>query len=76
VSALELQSNSHLHIAQWLLSIKPEMNISMNDEGVFRYVCQFGRLNVAQWLLTIKPTINISASNNYGFISACEYGRA
>ena len=67
---------NHLHIAQWLLRIKPTINILGDNEAAFRHACECGHLHIAQWLLQIKPTINISADDDYAFRYACENGRA
>jgi len=64
----------HLHVAQWLLTVKPDIHISMWNEYAFRYACQYGHLAVAQWLLTVKPDINISAENEDAFRWACYKG--
>jgi ankyrin repeat protein len=63
--------NGHLHVAQWLLQIKPAIDISAYNEEAFRGACSNGHLHVAQWLLQIKPTIYISAQNEYAFRWAC-----
>ena len=64
----------HLHVAQWLLQIKPDINISADNEYAFRWACYYGHLHVAQWLLQQKPTINISINNEYAFRWACFKG--
>ena len=64
----------HLDVAKWLLKVKPDINISVNNECAFRYACVNGHLEVAKWLLKIKPDINISANNEFAFIHSCEYG--
>ena len=52
----------------------PTIDISANNEEIFRVACECGHLEVAQWLLSIKPTIDISAKNDYAFRFACENG--
>ena len=64
----------HLHVAQWLLSIKPDINISVHNAGAFRFACQNGDLHIAQWLLSVKPDINISARDEEAFRWACSEG--
>ena len=49
----------HLEVAQWLLTVKPNIDISANNEYAFCCVCEYGHLEVAQWLLSIKPDIYI-----------------
>jgi len=66
--------NGHLEVAQWLLSIKPDINISADDDCAFRWTCDYGHLEVAQWLRSIKPDINISAEDDWAFKGACENG--
>ena len=62
--------NGHLHVAQWLLQIKPTINVSTDNEYAFRWACGNGHLHVAQWLLQINPTID----NEFAFQWACVYG--
>jgi ankyrin repeat protein len=70
----EACSNGHLSVTQWLLQIKPNINISVTDETAFRNACSNGHLLVTQWLYSIKPEINISANNEYAFHWACSAG--
>jgi ankyrin repeat protein len=58
-------------VAQWLLQVKPDINISADNEYAFRWACCNGHLPVAQWLLQVKPDINISADRNNAFCQAC-----
>jgi hypothetical protein len=64
----------HLEVAQWLLQVKPDINISARDELVFIEACFNGRLNVARWLLQVCPTIHISVKNDLAFRLACRNG--
>lgn len=50
-----------LNVAQWILSITPEINISKFAEGAFPGAVAEGRLDVAKWLLSVKPDIDITA---------------
>ncbi len=59
---------------QWLYLIKPELNISVNEEDAFRFACFNGHLIVAQWLYSIKPDLNISVRNDFAFRGACFWG--
>ena len=61
-------------VAKWLLSLKPDINISYNNEEVFRYACCHGNLDIAKWLYRVKPDINISSNNNEAFYGACYNG--
>lgn len=61
----------HLDLAQWLLSVKPDIRISTKEEWLFKIVCMKCYFHVAQWLLSVEPNINISEGNNYLFYDAC-----
>ena len=56
-----------------MLEINPDIDISADNEYIFRCVCSHGHLDVAKWLLKIKPDIDISGENNIAFFSACRY---
>ena len=67
--------NGHLEVAQWLLTVNPNINnISANNENTFCFVCLGGHLEVAKWLLTVKPDIDISINNEEVFRYTCEHG--
>jgi hypothetical protein len=44
----------HLEVAKWLLSVKPDINISANNEEPFRLACFARKLEVAKWLQSLK----------------------
>jgi hypothetical protein len=44
---------------KWLLSVKPSINISADEEYVFRDACENGHLETAKFLLSVNPSINI-----------------
>jgi ankyrin repeat protein len=67
-------TGGHFDIAKWLLCVKPEINVSANQEYAFQQACTKGYFEIAQWLLSVKPTINISANNGYAFRAACTKG--
>ena len=54
--------SGYLDIAEWLLKIKPDINISVRNDYAFRHACSNGFINVAKWLLEIKPSID---KNNF-----------
>ena len=64
----------NLSVAQWLLSVKPNINISAKNEKAFLNACLKGHLLVAQWLLTVKLDINISAKDELAFCGTCFSG--
>jgi hypothetical protein len=63
-----------LDIAQWLLSVKPDIDISVENEYAFTKTCENGHLDIAQWLLSVNPHTDISVENEYAFRWACENG--
>jgi hypothetical protein len=52
---------NHLVMTKWLCEIKPDINISAENDYVFRFACENGHLVIAKWLYKIKPDIKISA---------------
>ena len=54
-----------------MLQVKPNINISAENEDAFCMACENCHLDVCQWLLQQKPTINISAYNELAFREAC-----
>ena len=46
----------HLEVAKWLLSVKPDIDISNH---AFCYACLNGHLEVAKWLQTLKPYLYV-----------------
>ena len=69
----EACENNQIDTAKWLFTLKPDINISVDDE-FFRLTCAKDHLELAKWLLTIKPDIDISAENEYVFMMACSNG--
>ena len=60
--------NGCLEVAKWLLSVKPDINISSRDDFAFRWACHFRHLEVAKWLQSLKPylyVIEYSKKGNY-----------
>lgn len=62
--------HNQLEVAQWLLSLEPDFDISINDEMIFCDACFRGNLQVAKWLVRIKPTIRVHARNHFAIKSA------
>jgi hypothetical protein len=61
-------------VAQWLYQIKPDINISADNDEAFRYACKSDHIVMAKWLYEIKPDINISADNDEAFRFVCLHG--
>ena len=61
-------------ISKWLLLIKPDINISAENDEAFREACSYGHTDIAKWLLLIKPDIDISVENDEAFREACLNG--
>ena len=64
-----------LEVAQWLLKVNPNIDISANGNHVFKMACLYGNLDIAQWLLQVKPTIDISSTNDYAIKYASNHGK-
>lgn len=47
--------NNHLHVAQWLLQIKPKLNISEANHFAFKSACQSKHLQLIKWICTLDP---------------------
>jgi hypothetical protein len=46
-------------VAQWLLSVKPDIDISAQDNHAFCSAWYKGHLEVAKWLQTLKPYLYV-----------------
>ena len=79
--------NGHLKVAQWLLQVKPDININPlygaydRDNICYNFanpllyaVCAKGNLEVLEWLLNINPNIETSFNFEIAFHLACERG--
>lgn len=64
---------NNLQVAKWLFTLQPNINISKNNEYIFRTTCINNYLDVAKWLYEIKPNININIDNDIIFITSCGY---
>lgn len=63
----------HLDVAQWLYSVKPELDISSAKNYAFRSAFIHGHLEVAQWLYSVKPDMDMVAFRD-AFRHACDRG--
>ena len=45
--------SSRLEIAKWLLQVKPDINISDQDEYVFKNACTYNDLEIAKWFMEL-----------------------
>ena len=63
--------NGYLNDVKKLYNLKPNIDISSDNEFAFRLSCIDGHLDVAKWLLEIKPNIDISTINERVFILSC-----
>jgi len=68
---IDLCINGELELAQEFYSINPNIDISIDNERIFKIVCENGYLEMAKWLLSVKPDINISIDDNH----ALKYAR-
>ena len=69
-----LCKNGNIEIAKFLFQIKPDINISINEEEIFRQACKNGNIEIAKFLFQIKPDINISINEEEIFKQACYNG--
>jgi len=61
---------NQLEVAQWLLSLRPDFDVSINNEMIFCDVCFKGYLDIAKWLVQIKPTIRVHTRNHFAIKTA------
>jgi ankyrin repeat protein len=62
-----------LYIAKYLYGICPGINVSVDNNHVFRTACANGHLVIAKWLYEINPYID-DISWKYAFINGCTNG--
>jgi hypothetical protein len=48
-------AEGHIEIAKWLLKIKSDIDISINNEYAFKIVCKRGHLEIAKWFSSQLP---------------------
>ena len=53
-------SQGHLDIAKILLTLKPDIDTTMDNENPFVGACVLGHLELAKWLLSVRPDTDIS----------------
>ena len=68
---IDLCRHGELELAKEFYSINPEIDISVDNERIFKIVCENGYLEMAKWLLSVEPDINISIDDNH----ALKYAR-
>ena len=56
--------NGHLHIVKWLLEINPTLNISVDDDYIFRFACDNYQVELVQLLRTINRNYNYIIINS------------
>ena len=67
-----MKSNGHLEVAQWLLLVKPDIDISCEKEAAFSKACINRQIGIVQWFYTLNPdkynntTFKKMTSNNRG----------
>lgn len=67
-------NSGNFELIKWLLMIKPEMSIIIDNkkESLFIKVCGSGNPEFAKWLYNKYPTINIENKNHAAFKIACD----
>lgn len=73
LSFINVCQSSNLDLLKFLLKIRPNLDISSNNEAAFRIACVNSNINIVKFLLEKKPDINISANNNEGFLQSAYY---
>ncbi len=66
--------SGNFELIKWLLTIKPEMGIIIDNkkESLFIEVCGSGNPEFAKWMYNTYPTINIENKNHAAFKKACD----
>ena len=70
-------TRGNINIIKWLLEIKPDIDITSNNNLAFIHACEFGKINVVKFLLEIKPNIIDMFSDeflNIIFLNVCNNG--
>jgi len=58
----------------YLIRVKPDIDISIANDELFRRTCSYGQFEMAKLLYSLKPTINISSEDEFAFRHACSRG--
>ncbi len=66
--------NGNLKMAKLLLEIRPDFDITINNNDAFSVVCENGHMELAKFLLEIRPDIINSDNFNTFFCDGCENG--
>ena len=59
-------------MAQWLLSVKPDINISAEDDWAFLNACEMCHLEVAKWLQSLNPYLYVIKYDYNGNYAGCK----
>ncbi len=66
--------NGHLHVAKWLMSVCPDIDIyNLDNNNAFYNACKNGHLDVAKWLKSLD--VQHKYNSTYAMIVANKYGR-
>jgi len=51
--------NGDIELVEWLIDVKPTIDISANNDYAFRRACEYRHIEIAKLLLEFKPTIQL-----------------
>ena len=63
-----------MKVVLWIYSIIPDIDISIDDNRLFRMSCFYGQIEVAKWILEINPDISDEDAYYEAFQNACKNG--
>ena len=63
---IDLCNKGYLDEAKELLKKYPDINISIYNDGAFRWACENKHLKVAKWLQSLKPYLYVIKYDIYG----------
>ncbi len=52
---LDVCTNNSVSVAQWLLTIKPDIDIRTHNDCAFINACVHGNKDIADWLISLRP---------------------